>query len=158
MNTKRSAKRVLTPAAVIGLVVAGGFTISSAMAGDGSDHPAPGVATAPGGQPAPYGSADFPVNAQGDSYGPSENVAFEDWPDLILVEASNGADGYVERDLLNEVTGANVSSPEEAVAWQKQSDSEGWTVKELPVYESDGRTQVGVFVVSRSTTSESTER
>ena len=149
-------KRIIIPTGVLGLIIAVGFMVGAAVAGGGPDRPgpAPGVATAPGQEPAPVETARFPINANGQTYGASESVTFEDWPDLILVEASNGEAGYVERDLLNEVTGANVASPEEAVAWQKRSDAEGWTTKEIPVYKSDGKTEIGTFPIRRSTVTE----
>jgi len=69
-------------------------------------------------------------------------VAFDDYPDLLHVEATNGKTGYVDRHLLDELTGANVSSPEEAVEWQRQQDAAGPSVTYIPVYESDGTTLI----------------
>ena len=57
------------------------------------------------------------------------------WPDLVSVRATNGKDGYVYRDELIVVP----ASPEEAVKLD-QIEKEP-----LTVYESDGRTVIGVF-------------
>lgn len=57
------------------------------------------------------------------------------WPDLVSVRATNGKDGYVYRDELIIVP----TNPEEA-AKLDQSEKEP-----LTVYESDGRTVVGIW-------------
>lgn len=57
------------------------------------------------------------------------------WPDLVSVRATNGKDGYVYRDELFVVP----ANPEEA-AKLDQSEKEP-----LTVYESDGRTVVGIW-------------
>lgn len=104
-----------------------------------------------GAQAGPGKRSDFPVNDDGQTYGSTDGVGRKDYPDLILVEASNGRQGYVENDVLNEVTGANVSSPAEAVAWQRKMDAAGQASKWIPVYLSDGKTQIGTFEVDRGT-------
>lgn len=57
------------------------------------------------------------------------------WPDLVSVRATNGKDGYVYRDEFIVVP----ASPEEALELS-QSEKEP-----LTVYESDGRTVVGIW-------------
>lgn len=110
-----------------------------------------GLATTRDGTPAPSADPTFPVNEAGQTFGsPDESVLPENWPDLILVQASNGAAGYVKKAVLDEVTGANVSNPEEAVAWQEAMDKATWDTIEIPVYLSDGETVVGGFPVTRS--------
>lgn len=64
------------------------------------------------------------------------------------MEATNGLEGYVYRDELDEATGINMSSPEEALKWQRQTAG---TTVDLPVYESDGSTLIGEFVIQRPT-------
>jgi len=61
----------------------------------------------------------------------------------------NGETGYIyAEDLLTE--GDFVKTPEEALSWNKKSDElikkHGY-VKKIPVYESDGKTIVGVFFI-----------
>ncbi|WP_163542976.1 hypothetical protein [Occultella kanbiaonis] len=82
------------------------------------------------------------VNANGQTYGATGTSQGE--PDLIAVWATNGLFGYVDRDMLDEASGAHVTDPEEALAWQEQHAGE---VRLLPVYESDGTTQVGEFSI-----------
>ncbi len=110
-----------------------------------------GVSPVEGGPPGPAVVPDYPTNAAGQSYGRlRDDVAPDDAPDLIQVRATNGRDGYVLRATLDAITGADVSSPEEAVVWQRQQEATGRGSMFIPVYESDGVTQVGVFEVSRS--------
>ena len=115
------------------------------------DQPPAGLASTQRGTPALPASPAYPVNAAGQTYGaPDGSVLPDEWPDLILVEASNGALGYVEKSVLDEVTGANVSSPDEAVEWQKRMEAATWETKQIHVDQSDGVIRVGSFVVSRS--------
>jgi hypothetical protein len=110
-----------------------------------------GLATTRDGTPAPSRQPAFPTNEAGQTFGsPDESVLPKDWPNLILVQASNGAAGYVEKAVLDELTGANVSNPAEAVAWQAAMDKATWDTIEIPVYLSDGETVVGGFPVTRS--------
>ncbi len=60
--------------------------------------------------------------------------------------------GNVDRDLLDELTGANVTSPEEATEWQRQQDAARPSVTYIPAYESDGTTVIGEFPINRSST------
>lgn len=86
---------------------------------------------------------DWPVNARGQTYGSNASVGPEgNEPDLILVEATNGRTGYVLKTDLN---GPMPKTPEEALAWQEAR--KGQPPREIPVYLSDGVTQIGVFLV-----------
>ena len=91
----------------------------------------------------------FAVNESGQTYGGVPDLEPESynydmpatefyetyWPDLVSVRATNGKDGYVYRDELIIVP----ANPEEA-AKLDQSEKEP-----LTVYESDGRTVVGIW-------------
>lgn len=90
------------------------------------------------------------VNESGQTVGRIDGLTPSTYPDLIQVRATNGKLGFVLSAQWNELTGASVSTPAEAVAWQEQMDAEGWTVREIPVYESDGITQIGVFPITRT--------
>lgn len=86
---------------------------------------------------------DLAVNANGQTYG------IEDaGPDLVAVYATNGLQGYVFAAELAEADGTaamgGFSSPEEALAWQEERGNEPVSI---PVYLSDGQTQVGEFIV-----------
>lgn len=142
-NGRRWVVGVLLAAAAAGLLT------GAALAG-GERTPA-GVASSPDGRPGAAARPDYPTNARGQTYGSlNDAVLPEDEPDLIRVQASNGRQGYVEKEVLDAVTGANVSSPEEAIAWQAAQDAATSAPAPIPVYESDGRTVVGSFEISRS--------
>ncbi|KQR25345.1 hypothetical protein [Microbacterium sp. Leaf151] len=89
--------------------------------------------------------APLATNADGETYG---SVAGGETPDLIAVLATNGQDGYVRRTDLEEADGTAAAesfrSPADALAWQEQHAGR---VSAIPVYEADGRTVVGTFVV-----------
>lgn len=95
-------------------------------------------------------AVQYPVNEHGNTYGSLAGMPDDVWgsyedmhalfPDLVLVEATNGATGYVWKDELDPPPPA---SPEEAVATTKERKAQGKTV--LTVYEQDGRTAVGEF-------------
>lgn len=151
MNTPKSrlVRFLLAPAAVVGLIVTG-FSVGAALAQDDSDRGAAAQAADPGTPGEIKGT-----NKNGQTYGTyggtgSQQLADLPLPDLIQVVATNGLLGYVDRALLDELTGANVSSPAEAVAWNQAMDAATWDTKTLPVYLLDGITQIGEFVIDRS--------
>ncbi|MGN6220578.1 MAG: hypothetical protein ACTHNQ_13835 [Microbacterium sp.] len=85
------------------------------------------------------------VNNGGDTYGViNENGE----PDLIAVITTDNKPGYVRRDDLNDADGTTAAesftSPEDALRWQEENVG---IVHYIPVYESDGETQIGVFQV-----------
>lgn len=83
---------------------------------------------------------DWPVNAGGQTYGSAAAAKSPaDEPDLILVYATNGKLGY---SLRTDLEGDTPSTPEEALAEQAARAGKGVTV---PVYLSDGKTQIGEF-------------
>lgn len=87
-------------------------------------------------RPAPV----YPTNADGQAYGSELDAPSPDQlPDLIYAIATNGKYGYVRRDDLH--PSAQPTSPEEAIA--QNSDQP----REIPVYETDGKTQIGTYVV-----------
>jgi len=88
----------------------------------------------PFGEPPPT----YPVNGRGQTYGPwPPGVPLADAPALVAVGDINGEPGYVKRDQLPQMsTGStrSVGVPAEHV---------------IPVYESNGRTVIGQFVVGQ---------
>ncbi|WP_449373584.1 hypothetical protein [Arthrobacter psychrolactophilus] len=62
--------------------------------------------------------------------------------------ATNGKTGYAFRTDMDEADGSNAAktfkSPDDAIAWQKARQGKTFPV---PVYESDGTTLVGEFVI-----------
>jgi hypothetical protein len=79
------------------------------------------------------------VNADGLTFGVAND---EGTPDLVAVIATNGKTGYVYAKDLNEPAPAN---PSQALQWQNSP----LVTIHLPVYEPDGKTQIGVFDVRR---------
>ena len=92
------------------------------------------------------------VNEHGETYG--SGASDQGQPDLILVETTaadgNALQGYVHATALNSFSPDHAtppSNPDEALAWQEERDQKypnGW---EVPVFESDGTTQIGTFHV-----------
>jgi hypothetical protein len=85
------------------------------------------------------------VNANGQTYGAQNSNGT---PTLIAVEATNGRTGYVFAKQLADADGTTASehfkSPADALAWQKAHQGE---TTSIPVYEYDGTTKIGEFVV-----------
>ncbi|MFF8187561.1 peptidase M56 family protein [Microbacterium sp. NPDC016588] len=85
------------------------------------------------------------TNADGETFG---SIVGGETPDLVAVVATNGSEGYVRRTDLEDADGTTAArsfrSPADALAWQEER---GATSITIPVYASDGRTVLGVFVV-----------
>lgn len=87
------------------------------------------------------------VNADGKTFGAANEHGS---PDLVAVGATNGRDGYAwgaDLDWAGNGGGPPPKTPEEALARQAANLGKGWAV---PVYQSDGKTQVGEFIVGSS--------
>lgn len=103
-----------------------------------------GVSDRPGGKLVEI-VPSFPVNAEGETYGRADGIIRpEDEPDLILAQATNGNIGYVRKSDLDEASGAGVSNPSEAIAWERAKPRKA---VEIPVFETDGISQIGWFEV-----------
>ncbi|BDE96131.1 hypothetical protein [Raoultibacter timonensis] len=97
-------------------------------------------------------NVDYPVNDYGETYGGLDDVpegawgSYEDfvgmYPDLIRVEATNGAVGYVKKE---DFFGSPPESPEDTV-WA-QTDKAMHGIPPLTVYDVDGRTELGSFAI-----------
>lgn len=116
-------------AVALGLVVGGGTGLiaSAAMAGSpaGENQRAPAT-------------GKFAVNQYGEAYGSIlDSLSPDREPDLVEVIATNGSVGYVRSSELNETL---PTTPEEARAYRPGA-------RLLTVYESDGRTAVGIFEI-----------
>lgn len=135
------AAGVAVAAMLGGVALAGGFHFAS--------PPQPlNPAAIPGGSPQPPAAASslYPTNAKGQTYGPDLPMAEE--PDLIAATATNGRDGYVLR---TDLEGPVPSTPAEALRMQAAAAGND---REIPVYESDGTTQIGVFVIGGGSATE----
>jgi hypothetical protein len=82
------------------------------------------------------------VNASGETYGVANQNGT---PDLMAVTINQGTtNGYVKESDLNCAGGGGVKSLAEALAWDKGSQNRNISI---PVYESDGATVLGTFVI-----------
>lgn len=97
---------------------------------------------------------EFGVNAAGETYGsgvgdPDSTRVYttneNPGPDLIAAHATNCKTGYIRWEEENEATGGNISSLEEATEWM---ENEVYIDKYIPVYESDGKTVIGEFLIA----------
>lgn len=96
-----------------------------------------GIATA--GIPAP----EYPTNEYGETYGSALYATSpETEPNLVLAIGEGGAVGYVRATDLN---GPMPKTPEEAL---QQMMSNAGKQRRIPMYDIDGRTVIGVFVIS----------
>lgn len=88
----------------------------------------------------------YRTNAAGETYGTlaqAETIGYES--DLILAVGENDVTGYVKSADLN---AENDLSPQEAVELQKQRIAEGYTGTYVPLYDKDGETVIGRFLIA----------
>lgn len=131
MRSPRTRKMLLAGAS-IGLAL-GGFLGGSAVAGVLSTGPA---------EDAP--KPEYASNQSGLSYGSAASaVSPETEPDLILVETKDGTTGYVYKTDLDRASGADVKTPDDALVWQNARSGPA----SIPVYDVDGKTPIGEFIV-----------
>lgn len=133
----KSPSRLACATVGVAAALTGGFYAGSAVAGTNADT---------------HSTNNLPINDSGQTYGVDNGVGAR--PDLLLVEATNGQTGYVVYKELDALTGANLATLEEVVAWEQSLDSATWTSTSLPVYKSDGKNKIGEFEVSRGDVSE----
>ncbi|WP_291036419.1 hypothetical protein [Herbiconiux sp.] len=97
---------------------------------------------------------EFGVNAAGETYGsgvgdPDDTRTYamneNPGPDLIAAHATNCKTGYIRWEEENEASGGNISSFEEVTEWM---ENEVHLDKYIPVYESDGTTVIGEFLIA----------
>lgn len=142
---KNKLRSALWIGAIAG-VAAVGATAGGALASSPTIWAPQGLSAA-GSQPAPKPS--FPVNDSGSTFGSlGDATSDESSPDLILVVATNGKEGYVRKGDLADADGstaaAEFKSPEDAIAWQTANQGVDHTI---PVFSEDGTTQIGEFRV-----------
>lgn len=94
---------------------------------------------------------DFPQNADGQTYGNlPDATSLGNEPDLVLAENSDEVQGYIYLEELRALEGWGIDSLEEALAWEENRDSRLEQLRasgadKLVMYESDGRTEVGLW-------------
>ncbi|MFJ5958001.1 hypothetical protein ACIQC5_18850 [Paenarthrobacter sp. NPDC092416] len=102
----------------------------------------------------PSKGTDFKTNERGQTYGSITIVDQQEIePDLINALATNGELGYVANTELKAASGhpSQFHSPAEALRWQ---EANGNRAVNIPVYEADGVTKVGQFVIKPSPSEE----
>lgn len=92
----------------------------------------------------------YPRNASGQTYGSAARAnSPANEPDLILVVADDGKEGYVRKADLDRANGMEAAkgfkSPAEALAWQANARAQGNQV--IPVFDMDGKKRIGTFTV-----------
>ena len=149
-----------------GALLAAGMVAGFLIAGSGPttpSHSAPVVAS-PATEPAPDAEAEpaadeatpspnFPTNANGQTYGSLAEPGSDDaMPDLVAVEMPGGSVGYIYAEELMRLEGGHVSSPGEALEWNKtvkdmatETNDEGIAYIPIAAYESDGVTEIGTW-------------
>jgi hypothetical protein len=92
----------------------------------------------------------YPKNESGETYGSGLYArTVEDQPVLIEAFGEGGVKGYVrKKDLIGDIP----KTPEEAIALTKKRQTEG--PGQVPLYDVDGKTVIGVFKFSEVKTSE----
>ncbi len=88
------------------------------------------------------GYSPFKTNQDGQTYGSLEGHTIEDAPNLISARGIDGTIGYVKGTDVFEPT---PSSPEEAVKRQLEKEARG--LYTVPLYDSDGKTVIGEFMM-----------
>lgn len=79
----------------------------------------------------------YPTNENGETYGPEVWESTDPSPDLILVIADDGQDGYVKKTDMD----SGVTTPEEAANYKPSN-------RVLNVYLHDGITVIGTFTLN----------
>lgn len=93
------------------------------------------------------GQTIFPKNESGLSYGSATHATSPDnEPDLIEAWGIDGTLGYV---LKSDLYGKKPKNPEEAITMMKQQQKAG--DRAIPLYESDGKTVIGTFIINQGT-------
>jgi hypothetical protein len=99
----------------------------------------------------------YQTNANGQTYGSAAGVAFDQRPDLILAvgQSATGSGyvtGYVLKAQLDADTGADVTTPAEALAWDATHTGPNAAPISIPVYANDGTTVLGTATIQPAQT------
>lgn len=132
---KISRGTVLTTGAVLGVLTVG-IVSGSAIAGSALTSPADNTR-----------APSYETNSSGLTYGSAlKAVSPDSEPNLILVTATNGREGFVYKAELDQASGnIDFKSPDEALAWQKEHSGP----TSVTVYDQDGKTVIGEFTIGQ---------
>jgi hypothetical protein len=128
-------------AAFLGIALLGGLAAAIGLSSSTNQQPSPTSSSKV--VRVAYTPPSYPVNAQGQTFGSIARTSNpSDYPDLIEVVATNGVIGYINK-------AAFLGTPptlQQVLSYPR--DSSGNFVapsSTVPVYSSDGTTQVGIF-------------
>lgn len=109
-----------------------------------------GVGVEAGQTAIPQPEPEYLTNATGQTLGSlADATSPENEPDLILVVATNGKEGYVKKvelDATNGHTAWSTLTDNEMAKWTLEREKLG--IVNIPVYAADGKTIIGDFPVS----------
>ena len=132
LNRSVATRRLIVCAALLAGLVLGAVAGSIAFA---SSSGVPLAAAGPA-------TTNWAKNTHGRTYGSAFSAkSLQDEPDLIEVAATNGSIGYALR---SDLEGPMPTSPQEAL---RQQAAQAGKSETIPVYQSDGTTKIGVFVI-----------
>ena len=131
-------------------VLAGAMSVGAAVAAGPTVLAPRGLTAGPGQDVTPMPEPSYATNEHGLTYGSAADATSPGGePDLIAAMTTDGRDGYVRKTDLDDADGttaaASFTSPEDALAWQAERQAMGDIA--IPVYERDGTTVIGEFVV-----------
>ena len=120
--------------------------------GTTTQPPSSTMATPPAHQGTSGLGSAYPTNAAGETYGSAAGVDASHEPDLISaigtgLNGNGPVTGYVLKSQLDANTGADVTTPAQAVAWTKAHTGPNATTVSIPLYAQDGTTVVGTFTI-----------
>lgn len=132
--------KVIIPLLITMIIASAAITIHQHKLGSSESGSLPGIDDP---------NYEYPINENGQTYGP-------DWmgddnekhaPDLIAAIGVNGKSGYVKRTDLEDGEGANVNTPEEAVAYMERKNQRRGKnyYRVFPVFKEDGVTEIDQF-------------
>lgn len=146
---KSNFRSILISTSSIALTAGLALTAGSAIAQMPEVLSPTGVTASSGTPTKEMAAPSYSLNSIGLSYGSALSATSpENEPDLILVVATNGLEGYVYKSDLDAANGTEAAksftSPEQAVRWQ---ETQGLQDRMIAVYNVDGKTKIGDFIV-----------
>lgn len=127
------------------LTITLGGAAGAAAGGLFFDGPPNNVAAEPSGPVTTSQPVAWAVNESGDTYGSILAARSPDDVPVLMQVEEDGVQGYVYSAELAAVNGENVGSPEEAILHQERTQGVYSESIRLPMYKSDGKTQIGWF-------------
>jgi hypothetical protein len=99
-------------------------------------------------RPTSAAAPTYPTNPNGQTYGSAAGIPWSQAPDLVQAtgaSAKGQVTGYIRKSELDAASGADVNSPQAAVAWTQAHAGKTTTI---PLYTQDGKTVIGKFTIA----------